>query len=117
MIQREDVRKGLLVRLLSDYLRVPTGTLATVDTVGTIGSAGEFCFTVRWLNLPSGTRSRPISNRSLNLWLSDLEMFECMSKEEAEAILTTRQPHRKKRLPMWLRPRENPDQLRLFADF
>ena len=27
MIQREDVRKGLLVQLLSDYLRVPTGTL------------------------------------------------------------------------------------------
>ena len=116
-MDREDVHAGAFVRLLFDYLKIPAGTIATVDTVSTVGSAKEFCFTVRWLNLPRGTRSRPISDRSLNLWLTDLDKFECVSKEEAEGILATRQPHRKKRLPLWLRLRENPDQLTLFEDF
>jgi|SRR5262249_52416072 len=109
MIQREDIRKGLLVRLLSDHLHVPQGTLATVETVSIIGSAKEFCFTVRWLNLPCGTRSRPISDRSLNLWLTDLEKFECVSKEDAEGILAAGRPTHPRKRPgcvgsMWSNP-------------
>jgi len=115
-VNPEDAYRGAFVRLLYDYLKVPAGTLATIDTVHN-SPIGDFYFTVRWVNPPRGTRSRPISNRSLNLWLSDLEKFECFSKEEAEAILGTRQPTRRRRIPMWLRPRENPDQLRLFEDF
>jgi hypothetical protein len=38
VIQRENVRKGLLVRLLKDYLDVPAGTKATVDDIGTLSS-------------------------------------------------------------------------------
>jgi hypothetical protein len=114
-MQREDVRQGIYVRLLSDYLRIPAGTLDTIETVANIGR-GDFYFTVRWLNPPPGTRSRPVSDRSLNLWLSDLEKFECVSRKEAEKILAARLP-RQRKLPGWLRVRGNPTQLRLFDDF
>jgi len=33
-IEREQIRKGLPIRLFSDYLTVPKGTRATVDDVG-----------------------------------------------------------------------------------
>ena len=114
-MDREDVHQGAFVRLLCNYLKVPAGTLATFDTVGTIRN-GEFRFTVRWLNLSRGTRSRPVSDRSLNLWLADLENFECVPKEEVEHILAASRLPRQKKLPAWLRMRGNPNQLRLFVD-
>lgn len=46
MIQREHVRKGLLVRLLSDYLDCPAGTRATVEEVSTL--SGEWWFSVQF---------------------------------------------------------------------
>jgi len=33
-MQRDEMHKGLLVRLLSEYSNVPTGTWATVDSTG-----------------------------------------------------------------------------------
>jgi hypothetical protein len=57
-MRREDVHQGVCVRLLSDYLRIPAGTLATVDTVGVTSRGAHFSFTVHWLNPPKGTRSR-----------------------------------------------------------
>jgi len=106
-MDREDVHQGAFVRLLCNYLKVPAGTLATFDTVGTIRN-GEFRFTVRWLNLSRGTRSRPVSDRSLNLWLADLENFECVTKEDAEQILAGYNPTRPRKLPTWLRVSGNP---------
>jgi hypothetical protein len=94
---------------------MPAGTLGTVETVANIGR-GDFYFTVRWLNPPRGTRSRPVSDRSLNLWLSDLEKFECVSSEEAEKILAARRAPRHRKLPVRLSVRGNPTQLRLFDD-
>jgi hypothetical protein len=96
-VRKEDVCQGIWVRLLDDYLRVPARTLGTIETVGNIGW-GDFYFTIRWLNSPHGTRSPSISDRSLNLWLSDLEKFG------------------QRKIPAWLRMRGNPNQLRLFED-
>jgi hypothetical protein len=110
-VRKQDVRQGTFIRLLSNYLRLPAGTLATVDSVGTL-SNGEFFFTVRWLNPPSGTRSRPVSDRSLNLWESDLEKFECVSNEEAEGIFAVSRPVRQRKINV----RGNPSQLRLLDD-
>jgi hypothetical protein len=114
-MRKEVVRQGTFLLLLSDYLCIPAGTLATVDGLGVL-SNGEFFFTVRWLNPPSETRSRPVSDRSLNLWESDLEMFEMVSREEAEAALSACRPLHSGKVPAVLRLRESPRQLRLFED-
>ena len=106
-MRQEDIREGLYVRLLAVHLGLPAGTLGMVETV-TTKREGEFCFTLRWLNAPSGTRSRPISDRSLNLWRSDLERIEPVSSEDVHAILSARSPAQSKRAkPMQLRLFEN----------
>ena len=87
MIQRETVRKGLLVRLLSDYLDCPAGTRATVEEVGIL--SGDWWFTVQFdpykpiTPLWRGTR-RPTTydTRSLRLLLDDLALFELASEAE-----------------------------------
>jgi hypothetical protein len=63
------------------------------------------------------TQARPISDRSLNLFLSDLEKFEGVSKDEAEKILSACRTVRSRKQSAWLRVRGNPNQLRLFEDF
>jgi hypothetical protein len=103
-MQREDIRQGTYVRLLTDYLRMPAGTLGTIETVGNTGR-GDFYFTVRCLGLRSGTRSRHVSDRSLNLFLSDLEKFECVTKQDAEKILAACRPTRYRKAPAWLKGR------------
>jgi hypothetical protein len=40
----------------------------------------------RWLNWRIGTQSRPVSDRSLNLWEQDLAQFEVVSREETAAV-------------------------------
>src|SRR5687767_2013672 len=82
MIQREEINKGLLLRLLSDYLDVPGGTKASVDDVAALG--GDWWFTVRFITYQPITppncypvRRLPQSNRSsLRLWEEDLALFE-----------------------------------------
>jgi hypothetical protein len=85
MVRKEEMIKGRYLRTLSDAWSVPAGTLARVETVGRTWQ-GEFVFTVRWLNGRIGTQSRPVSDRSLNLWEQDLARFEAASKEEAAAV-------------------------------
>ena len=94
MIQRENARKGLLVRLLTDWLDVPKGTLATVETVGTLFD-GTWWFTVRWHNytpVPRQYRAKAeiprkqYDSHSLNLWEKDLERFELATEEEGIAV-------------------------------
>ena len=84
-LPKEEMIKGRYLRTLSDAWSVPAGTLARVETVGRTWQ-GEFVFTVRWLNGRIGTQSRPVSDRSLNLWEQDLARFEAVSKEEAAAV-------------------------------
>jgi len=47
VILLEDIKQGLPVRLLPDWLDIPKGTFATVETVGTLFD-GTWWFTVRW---------------------------------------------------------------------
>jgi hypothetical protein len=77
---RDEVKKGVLVRLLAAYSNVPVGTWATVDSTGTTRD-GDWWFTVKWHHY------RPIPERfphgvveySLNLWEQDLALFESIS--------------------------------------
>ena len=108
MLQRDDITEGRLLRLLDNCLDVPAGTLATVETVGTVNRVWRF--TVHWhTHTAIATRSwskhvaakERSSQRSLNLWESNLEMFELASEETAAALpgLT-----RRRRLPTAFRP-------------
>jgi hypothetical protein len=82
-MRRDELHNGLLVRLLTDYSNVPAGTLATIDSLGTMID-GTWYFTVRWHNY------RPIPARfphhvveySLNLWESDLALFQVVTAEQ-----------------------------------
>jgi hypothetical protein len=107
-MRQEDVREGRYVRLLTEHHSIPAGSLGIVETVIT-SREGEFCFTVRWLNAPAGTRSRPIADRSLNLWLSDIEKFEPVYTEEARSIMSAPRPSTPDK-------RAKPRQLGLFED-
>ena len=80
MLTRDDIAPGRYLRTVSDRLGVPTETLARVETVGNVWT-GEYVFTVRWLNVNTGTQVRPISDRSLNLWEEDLAHFEAVTRE------------------------------------
>jgi hypothetical protein len=79
---RQDVHIGLHVRLLSNWINLPAGSLATLDTVGSL-SDGTFYFTVRWLGLMPGTRSKAMSDTSLNFWEDDLNLFEIVTDLDA----------------------------------
>ena len=120
MVRKEDILAGRSLRTLSDSFAVPAGTLATVSTVGTTWQ-GEFVFTVRWLNVNTGTQLRPISDRSLNLWEADLLHFEAVSREEGGAVKAAPLVHPKRTLPVrghrGHRKSKNPNsgQLRLFT--
>src|SRR5215212_2050715 len=89
MVQRDDVTQGRLLRLLTNFLDVPAGTLATVETVGTVNRVWRF--TVRWHThtaIATQSWSKHVgkersSQRSLNLWQSNLDMFELATEETA----------------------------------
>jgi len=85
-MQRDEVHKGLLVSLLSDYSNVPAHTWATVDLTGTMKD-GAWWFTVQWHNYrPIPKRfPRDVTEYSINLWESDLALFEVASPEEEQA--------------------------------
>jgi hypothetical protein len=85
-MQRETLHKGLVIKLLTDYSNVPAGTLATVDSTGTIRD-GAWWFTVRWHHYKPITARFPrdVAEYSLNLWESDLTLFEVVTIEEEKA--------------------------------
>ena len=93
MIQRENVSKGLRVRLLSDYLDCPAGTGATVEEVGIL--SGEWWFTVQfdaYKPITPAWRGKPrpakYNTRSLRLLLDDLALFEVTSEAETTEAST-----------------------------
>ena len=85
-MQRDEMHKGLLVRLLSEYSNVPTGTWATVDSTG-IMRDGVWWFTVKWHpHTPIATKfPRNATEYSLNLWEKNLPLFEVVTAEQREA--------------------------------
>ena len=103
MLQREEIRKGLRVRLVANSLDVPAGTSATVDEVGVV--SGVWRFTVQYDTYqpitPPNTDTRrtgPIRSHSMSLrqWESDLAMFERID----ESVIETRPaPARQPKIP------------------
>jgi hypothetical protein len=85
-LTRQHVQIGVTVRLIKDYLSVPAGTLATVQTVT---SGGNWHFTVRWKShrpigrpWPSGRGQIMPMECSLNLSGEDLQLFEIATEQE-----------------------------------
>ena len=95
-IQRERVVKGVLVRLTSKWITVPSGTTGSVDEIGTLGS-GEWWFLVNFdphlpvpLFPPMKATPQTVEEGlySLRLWESDLEKFEVITPETRHAALS-----------------------------
>jgi hypothetical protein len=95
-LTRQDVQIGVTVRLIKDYLSVPAGTLATVQTMNS-PRGGDWHFTVRWKpHTPiagawrsgQGHRLMPMES-SLNLSQEDLQSFEMTTDQD---LLSPRPP-------------------------
>jgi hypothetical protein len=127
VIQREQIKKGLSVQLLSDHLDVPQGTRATVDDIGLYG--GQWWFTVRfhayqplipaWSD-PRRRRSARFDVTSLRLSEGDLATFELLNESEVKlAPSIVRPPVTLKLLSGWRKrlgrnTSVHPNQLSLF---
>jgi hypothetical protein len=110
-MQRKTLHKGLVIKLLTGYSNVPAGTLATVDSTGTMRD-GAWWFTVRWHSYkPISVKfPRDVVEYSLNLWESDLTLFEVVTVEEESAA--------RKPTPRSLAARPRVEQLSLpFGDY
>ena len=90
-MQRKTLHKGLVIKLLTDYSNVPAGAWATVDSTGTMRD-GAWWFTVRWHHYRPNPERFPyaVTEYSLNLWESDLALFEVVSAEEQQATAETK---------------------------
>lgn len=124
-MRREEVCIGVFVRLLSDWLDIPKGTVGTIDLVETLPN-GSWYFTVFWKphrplprlkGRPSTPRKTGFQSGSfgLRLWEEDLPRFEIISQEEKDAALLTivRLLRRKPRRSLFLTPRHYSNQLSL----
>lgn len=110
---RDQVRTGVLLKLLSDYFNVPAGTWATVESAGTI-TDGTWFFAVKWWPYKPTPRAyiHTASSYSLNLWEQDLSLFEVVTPEEEQAAMHPK-PASSTPPPVWHR-----EQLRLpFGDY
>jgi hypothetical protein len=110
-MDREDVRIGVPVRLVSNYLDMPRGTLATIESAGMFRDAA-WCFTVRWHHLTLSGHRKYHYPCSLNLWEKDLELFEVATAEEWAAAASL-MPRPAKKWANALRPLPPSDQLKL----
>ena len=92
VLSREEIRKGVRVRLVANSLDVPARTSATVDDLGVV--SGSWWFTVRYDTYESivSPNTGPLRKRrlrsnasSLRQWESDLAMFEQIDEIAMEA--------------------------------
>ena len=111
-LTRQHVQIGVTVRLLKDYLTVPAGTLATVETINT---GRNWHFTVRWKShtpiagsrrSQQGHRIMPME-RSLNLSEEDLRSFEIATDQD---LLS---PHPSSEVPVLRQNVQDVDQLNI----
>ena len=94
-MQRETLHRGLLIKLVTDYSNVPAGTWATVNSTG-FANDNVWWFTLRWhpyKPIP-GKFPREVIEYSLNLWESDLALFEVVIVEEAQGARRSRPNYR-----------------------
>jgi hypothetical protein len=92
-MRQDEVHKGLLVQLLTDYANVPTGTWAMVDSTG-IMHDGAWWFTVQWRPYTPIPNKFPLGvmEYRVNLWEPDLPLFEAVSDEEEARKRTLEAP-------------------------
>ncbi|HTL62531.1 MAG TPA: hypothetical protein VL261_12865 [Nitrospira sp.] len=95
-LTRQHVQIGVTVRLVKDYLTVPAGTLATVQSINS-AVGGNWHFTVRWKphrpiagggGSEQGRRMMPMEC-SLTLSEEDLQSFEMATDQD---LLSPRPP-------------------------
>ena len=127
MPQPNEVVEGIYLKQIAERYGTPAGLIAVVHKVGTDWT-GEWSFQLRYLNQPTGTRTKPVSQWSLNIREKDLVAFELIGTWlSAQALLASPPPDKKKkgpklpanlpsRHPAWMR-KWHPNQLRLFEDF
>ena len=96
-LTRQHIQVGVTLRLIRDYLSVPAGTLATVQTVTTPVGGGNWHFIVRWKShrpiadlrrSEQGHRLMPMGS-SLTLSEEDLQLFEIATDQD---LLSPRPP-------------------------
>lgn len=117
MLSRDDIVPGMYLRQRGGECE---GLMAVVHKVGTSWS-GEWFFQLRYLSRPAGTRKRPTAQWSLNLGEKDLAHFERVGTWIPADVFQTAgppsaKPRKEPRLPVWMRGKDHPDQLRLFDD-
>lgn len=112
MVSQEQIKKGVLLRLLSDYLAVPADTTATVEDLGLLG--GVWWFTVRFNTHqpivspncdPRRKRSLRSNVSSLRLREDDLAMLEAVNGTEIEQATSPARPPAAPKLPAGWRRR------------
>jgi hypothetical protein len=129
-MERQEVKKDLLIRLITNYCNVPAGTWATVSATGTMND-GVWWFTVQWQSYKPIPSKFPhgVTEYSLNLWEADLVLFEVVSPQEEQAARRRQQESESSSTPApipHLNPRSrsrrlsgnasgHPNQLSLFA--
>ncbi len=122
MLTRADITKDIYLRLRTPRLGKPAGLIGMVYALGT-DQAGDWYFQLRYLNSPTGTRTKGSSRWSLNLHENDLEHFDRIDTwDQVQKLLRGSGPPRKPKteemkLPAYLRGKTHPHQLRLFEDF
>jgi len=127
MLQRNEVVEGIYLKQITERYGTLAGLIAVVHKVGTDWT-GAWSVQLRYLNQPAGTRTKPVSQWSLNLREKDLIDFELIGTWlSAQALLASPSPDKKKKGPKlpanlpsrhsaWRR-KWHPNQLRLFEDF
>jgi hypothetical protein len=105
-MNHDEIKRGVCVRLLSNYLDVPTGTKASVEDICTLNH--DWWFTVRFSNYQPITpvwsdsrrkRSLRYNVSSLHLRESDLTRFELVTETEIEPVPSTARPPAAPKLP------------------
>ena len=117
---RDEVRKGLFVRLLVDHMTVPPGTTGVIEEFRTCDS--RWYFIVSWdphveeplfSHPKSWARIVQSGSHSLRLTEDDLQKFEAITQEERDAVAAAFNTLHVKKNPGRLAPRESVTQLPL----
>ncbi len=117
---RQDIIQGVYLRLRTPRLGKPAGLIGSVYYVGT-DQAGDWYFQLRYLNAPTGARTRAGAQWSLNLHEADLEHFDQINTwGEVQKLLLGPGAARKSRAEELTRSagkrKAHSNQLRLFDD-
>ncbi len=131
---KDDIAEGVYLKQTNERYGTSAGLIGVVHQVSTDWT-GEWVFQLKYLNRLGGTRTRPVSQWSLNLREKDLVDFDLIGDWiTTQALLESAPSPRKaktalnipasspgrltamrRKLPAWRRV--HPNQLRLFDEF